>query len=43
MRCGPGGLSDEELMTAFSDRARMLDDWIDFLKTRLETMGKTVH
>ena len=37
------GLSDEELMTAFSDKARMLDDWIAFLKTRLETMGKKVH
>jgi hypothetical protein len=36
-------LSDEELMTAFSDRARILDDWIAFLKARLETMGKTVH
>ena len=36
-------LSDEELLTAFGDSRQLLDEWLEFLKTRLERLGKTTH
>ncbi|MBN2061746.1 MAG: hypothetical protein JW882_15145 [Deltaproteobacteria bacterium] len=37
------GLSDNELLTAFGDRNKILDEWMAFLKTRMEMLGNPVH
>lgn len=37
------GLSDEELLTAFGDKSKILDEWLAFLKTRMEMLGNPVH
>jgi hypothetical protein len=37
------GLSDDELLTAFGDKSQMLDDWVLYLKSRLERHGKVIH
>ena len=37
------GLSDDELLTAFGDQKQILDDWISFLKSRLERCKATIH
>jgi len=36
-------LSDEDILTEFGDSSQLLDEWLAFLKTRLETLGKTIH
>ena len=36
-------LSYEEILTAFGDSSQLLDDWLDFLETKLETLGNPIH
>ena len=37
------GLRDEELLTAFGDSEKVLDEYIAFLKVKLEVLGEKVH
>ena len=37
------GLKEEELLTAFGDSEKVLDEYIAFLKVKLEVLGEKVH
>lgn len=36
-------LSDNELMTAFADNGKLLDEWLAYLKAKLEISGNVIQ
>ena len=36
-------MNNDEIMNAFSDKGKILDEWIVFLKAKRELCGKTVN